>query len=1204
VLTVLAIGIGKGGPSAPEDGPAPQPAAKPVATQPAAEATEPDVGGLIRSLAGGHNDGKARAAYGRLVGIGKPAIPQLVKGLKDPVRNVRWLCVQALGAIGGRDVLPGLLAALADEDKDVRRYAVSFLGQWGAEDKAAVGALKKALRDRDAEVVFHAVVQLDRLGNAELKRDHRLIDALCAKLADPDKRQRSHAAEALGYIGSDRAVPALLRGFAEPGLYVRNALVKIGSRKTVPPLLAMLADDNAKRDVREKAALTLRELGDRRVNAAAVALLKSSEAWLRRAGVTALGFRGNRDAVAPLAEIAADARDDSTVRRAAAESLGRIGDTKAVDALTKALAATEAYVRRAAAQALGKVKSPQAVPALIKALKDPNTQVAMSSAYSLGRIGDTRAADTLVKSFDRDDALVGMAASVHFANLATVCHHALVAITGREITPKKIDMIRGRDQLNGVRAAWRKALDPAKPTKPAAAAATLEALERSASPPEDYAVVPAGDIRKPRPRPTNQDGWYGGTTLRGRKVQVRVKPHALRLLSTEGKVLAQLDADGYQLVYDVDTRELFGLRKGREFKGLDENLKVAETFRTILRGRTHVVVNERTGPIVVKYGVKKMHGHYERGGEGSPPSDERNPPPGYAVYDAKGRVLQAESEKSGWHVEKFYPTCMTTVTRVDGRALYRIVSYDGKHSWSPKDQAAGTGRPSIISSAQSLFVICWYRAAGERDNVRMAALDSKLRPVHGTAVMKGASRAALLGSRLAVAGHRGGTVRWVIHDLPGKTASTPRSATGPDRMRVVGVGFKSFPDNDRRILMVVQWYTQQPTEKRISQPFVLDSRDGKVVWTGPVFPGSGRWGSQIRPAPGKGVGLRFPIDADRWGAIAPAAVGRDGAADGPAPRASPTSRPARFEIRGDKPVTCVVDVTTGKVVHRLGTGKSSGYTGQFSPDGMYLAIGGSEWLEVYRTRGWKLLYDIKVGGVGFPLAFSPDSRKLAWSGGSADADVRLLDLRTGKTVRRLKLPKGRLRVLKFSPDGKLLVGGAYSRPRIYVWNAVTGRQTETITRPKGSIVDLAISPDGKTMTVATTVVRSATVEMGEMRGKRTWTKVAAFYGLLRPSIAYAPDGSTLVIGGRGIPLSFHDPNTGRRRKTPNSLARITGRFRLTPDGKRVVILEYDRMHLFDTTTGQLVSIWFFRGKCRPSSVALSPDGSRAVITQKLPIRYD
>ncbi len=83
-------------------------------------------------------------------------------------------------------------------------------------------------------------------------------------------------------------------------------------------------------------------------------------------------------------------------RKRAAEKLGNLRNTRAVDALVTALNDEDSDVRFAAAQALGYIKDPRAVESLITSLGDSSWGVQAAAAESLGWIGDTRAIGPLV----------------------------------------------------------------------------------------------------------------------------------------------------------------------------------------------------------------------------------------------------------------------------------------------------------------------------------------------------------------------------------------------------------------------------------------------------------------------------------------------------------------------------------------------------------------------------------------------------------------------------------------------------------------------------------------------------------------------------------------------------------------------------------------------------------------------------------------
>ena len=79
------------------------------------------------------------------------------------------------------------------------------------------------------------------------------------------------------------------------------------------------------------------------------------------------------------------------MRKAAAEALGQIGDTRAVEPLVAALKdPDDHWLRYYAAEALGQIGNTRAVELLVAALKDETTQVREAAAGALGKIVDTR----------------------------------------------------------------------------------------------------------------------------------------------------------------------------------------------------------------------------------------------------------------------------------------------------------------------------------------------------------------------------------------------------------------------------------------------------------------------------------------------------------------------------------------------------------------------------------------------------------------------------------------------------------------------------------------------------------------------------------------------------------------------------------------------------------------------------------------------
>ncbi|WP_165394723.1 HEAT repeat domain-containing protein [Methanofollis fontis] len=300
----------------------------------------PDLGtdDLILALQNRNADTRYEAA----VALGKredpAAIEPLRSALSDPEPGVRWVAMEALGAIG-RPALPVLIELLASDDVDVRWGAAIALGDIG--DREAVEALAARLEDTDRYVRTRAALALAAIGGPALP-------ALAAVVEGGSAEGRWAAALALGKAGLEEGVPPLSRLLRDGDTGVRwkaaEALGEIGGLAAVPPLITALGDDEG--EVREAAASALAGIGAPAAGPL-VDALRVRERWF--GAVDAL--RGMGDAARP-ALLAALERRNRWVRIGAAMILGEAGDERGVDALVAALEDDDAEVRAAAREIL------------------------------------------------------------------------------------------------------------------------------------------------------------------------------------------------------------------------------------------------------------------------------------------------------------------------------------------------------------------------------------------------------------------------------------------------------------------------------------------------------------------------------------------------------------------------------------------------------------------------------------------------------------------------------------------------------------------------------------------------------------------------------------------------------------------------------------------------------------------------------------
>jgi len=139
---------------------------------------------------------------------------------------------------------------------------------------------------------------------------------------------------------------------------------------------------------------------------AMIAALKDEHMAVREAAAEALGQLGATDAVQPLLRAMNDTIDVA-VRLASVYALGLIGDQQAIDPLISRVVDTneQPRVRGMAAEKLGGFGDSRALDTLRAALVDPSTEVRFWAAFALGELGDARALGDLEHSAASDHVM-------------------------------------------------------------------------------------------------------------------------------------------------------------------------------------------------------------------------------------------------------------------------------------------------------------------------------------------------------------------------------------------------------------------------------------------------------------------------------------------------------------------------------------------------------------------------------------------------------------------------------------------------------------------------------------------------------------------------------------------------------------------------------------------------------------------------------
>ena len=290
----------------------------------------------------------------------KLAVPGLIQALEDNDYQVRWQVVDALGEIGSREAIPALIKVLDDDEYSVRWAATEALGKFGIEQ--AIPGLVRASEVRDSDMRFTAATLLGRFSTKQATSG--LLKII---LNDYDAQVCWRATKSLKSIGSELVVPEVLKVLEEKNLdkswklqYIYEALGELGADQAIPALLKGLTNDCSE---------------------------------LRRSAAKALGNLGAEQAIPGLVQALTD--EDSRVRQNAIIALGCLGADQTIPKLCKSLEDEAPRVRLSTAITLGKLGSNQGIPEFLTILQDESWLARFSVINGLERINNTSIASML-----------------------------------------------------------------------------------------------------------------------------------------------------------------------------------------------------------------------------------------------------------------------------------------------------------------------------------------------------------------------------------------------------------------------------------------------------------------------------------------------------------------------------------------------------------------------------------------------------------------------------------------------------------------------------------------------------------------------------------------------------------------------------------------------------------------------------------------
>ena len=346
----------------------------------ASQYSEENVALLIEAL-GDSNENVSREAVKAFKKLGDPAIPALIAALKHASWNIRKNAAGALVGLGNR-FLDMLLEFARSNNEDIQFWICEVISQFG--DKA-VGTLQGILGGDDMPRKLCALSALGRTGSAKAVKP--LIDAL----SDHEWTIRKAAASALiqlGQVSYSELMKLLNCGQKDLEFWAIQVLSEIGGEKPRKALIKKVLNDQLPLDQKQSIVNVLREF-ETNDSAEALVQLLGDEDWIIR--------KNAADSLWELGEIAESALGQALtsrnhhIRYWASKIIGDLQAEQFVGQLLKMMREDKTWsVRAAAAQALGELGEEKVTLDLVDALRDSSEYVRKNALISLNKLGEIR----------------------------------------------------------------------------------------------------------------------------------------------------------------------------------------------------------------------------------------------------------------------------------------------------------------------------------------------------------------------------------------------------------------------------------------------------------------------------------------------------------------------------------------------------------------------------------------------------------------------------------------------------------------------------------------------------------------------------------------------------------------------------------------------------------------------------------------------
>lgn len=294
--------------------------------------------------------------------------------------------------------------------------------------------------------------------------------------------------------------------------------------------------------------------------------------------------------------------------------------------------------------------------------------------------------------------------------------------------------------------------------------------------------------------------------------------------------------------------------------------------------------------------------------------------------------------------------------------------------------------------------------------------------------------------------------------------------------------------------------------------------------------------------------------------------------------------------------TLVTDARNGEVIRRHSTGYESKVVAVGRDNGVIASGGSGEFKLMNLDSGEEFLLR-EYPPVGCGCDFNSESTLFAFTEYVESTAVKVLDVKSERTIARLEAHPGIVHALAFSPDGSALASASEDRV-VRVWNASDGRLINAFEGHAKPVRAVAFSPDGRLLASGG---EEDTIKVWDVRAGTLLRSIGAYRKEVSyvESVAFSPDGKRLLTA-QGVEVSLWDTSTWTRLQnfTTNESHKVAGF--TTCCGSTVVYARFsaDGSRIISGHEDGTVKVWR-EGKSKPLRVfstgektegfALSPD---------------